>query len=136
MKIVRYESTDMGTFGILTLKDLTLHTIERPWLNNEPFKSCIPAGDYALVPFTRSNGANVYALVGNGVSIEQDYESKRYAILIHIGNYVDDVVGCIAPGLSRDRNMVQHSSKAMGLLMERLTTAVPLLTIEWGEVDV
>ena len=136
MNLTRYESTDMGTFGILTLDDLKLHTIEKPWINNEPFKSCIPAGDYALVSFTRSNGDEVYALYGDGVSIEKSHDAKRYAILIHAGNYVDDIVGCIAPGLSRDRNMVQHSRKAMGLLMEKLSTSVPIINIEWGEVNV
>ena len=134
--LTRYESTSSGTFGVLKLGHSTLHTIERPWLNNKPFESCIPPGEYSLVPFTRPNGDNVYALVGGSVSLDKTDGYKRYLILIHSGNYMTDVVGCIAPGMSRDGNMVTQSKKAMGKIMALLSGIEPhTLTIEFGEVE-
>jgi hypothetical protein len=106
--------------------DLELWTIERPWIEDpdgsrggKPFESCIPDGDYDLIPYQRSNGDEVWALVNTalGVNMFQDDGDGRYAILIHVGNWVDDVVGCIAPGtgrtISNNRVMVTNSKAAM-----------------------
>jgi len=134
MHLKRYESTSDGTFGVLKVNELTLHTVERPWLNNEPFKSCIPEGLYRLIPFTRSNGTEVYALIGDDVSLLQSPNAKRYAILIHAGNYVTDVVGCIAPGLTRHESMVTSSRMAMEMFMKEMKTATPSINIEWSTV--
>lgn len=135
-KLTRYESADDGTFGVMRFGTLELHTIERPWLNNEPFKSCIPPGEYALHPFTRPNGDQVYALTGGTVSLDKTDGFRRYLILIHVGNYMTDVVGCIAPGMYRNGNMVSESKKAMMKLMNLLGGTEPhFLTIEFGEVN-
>jgi hypothetical protein len=56
----------------------------------------------------------------------------RYLVLIHSGNYVDDVVGCIAPGLSRtiynNRIMVGSSRAAMRQLNVRQYTEIEITT--------
>ena len=47
MIIQRLKSPDDRTNGIVTLPDGTEHpSLERPWLNNQPNISCIPAGHY------------------------------------------------------------------------------------------
>ena len=132
-KLTRYESTSSGTFGVMTFDGLTLQTVERPWLNNKSFESCIPAGEYKLEPFTRPNGDNVYALVGGSVSLHKEDGFKRYLVLIHAGNYMTDVVGCIAPGLTRHESMVTSSRNAMGKLMAHLAGGEHSLIIEFGE---
>jgi len=129
----RYESTDSGTFGVMKAGHLTLHTVERPWLNNEPFESCIPPGEYKLIPYTRNNGDEVYALVGGTVSLAKEDGFRRYAILIHIGNWMTDVVGCVAPGLSRSGVMVQNSKMAMDRLMNVLGGQDHTITIDFKE---
>lgn len=130
--LIRYESTSEGTFGIMTFGDLRLHTVERPWLNNKPFESCIPSGEYALTHFIRPNGDRVFALSGGTVSIYKEDGFKRYTVLTHVGNYMKDVVGCIAPGRGRTGNMVTHSRKAIESLISGLP-ADNILTITWGE---
>ena len=131
--LIRYESTSEGTFGVMTFGDLVLHTVERPWLNNKPFESCIPPDTYHLNYFDRPNGDKVFALTGGTVSLYENPKFKRYTVLIHAGNYMKDVVGCIAPGLIRHGSMVSSSRKAMETLME-IVPDNSRLTITFGEV--
>lgn len=138
----RYESTSDGTFGKMTVGDLVLHTVERPWLNNKPFESCIPAGAYRLEPFRRANGDEVYVLLNEdeGITRFQEPKSKRYTILIHAGNWMTDVVGCIAPGIKRsvsnDKPMVTSSRTAMKEMMARMKYHDDNhIVINWGVVE-
>jgi hypothetical protein len=71
----------------------------------------------------------VVALVNPGFGVYHQREDRindvgRFLILIHAGNWVDDVVGCIAPGIRRtvtERGpMVTASRRAMRQLMEWL----------------
>ena len=64
-------------------------TIERPWLNNEPFVSCIPAGKYQFKAYNSPKFPHVWEIL----NVE-----GRDKILIHAGNSKEDVVGCIAVG--------------------------------------
>lgn len=125
----RYAYTLTEVQGRFEAGDLTLQTIERPWISGDrpggkPFESCVPDGDYELVPFERSNGDQVLALYNPdlGVYLHKSDGEGRYAILIHVGNWSDDVVGCIAPGLGRsisnNRVMVTTSRAAMKKLSE------------------
>jgi len=110
-----------------------LHTIERPWVKGPnpggmPFESCVPDGVYQLVPHKRPDGAETVALVNEDLGVWYQKDDRpsdwgRYLVLIHAGNYVDDVVGCIAPGLARtihnNRMMVGSSRDAMRRLNVR-----------------
>lgn len=95
---------DHGVLGeIYHEGKLICKTIERPWVNNRPFVSCIPARTYELEPFARSNGDEVYCLTnefGNVVRTKGEMPANggRYAILIHEGNWMTDFAGCIGPG--------------------------------------
>ena len=118
------------TMGVLEVpEETTYQTIERPWLDNGPFKSCVPLGEYVLVPFTRDEGGQrTYALENHSLGVyvfQSDIpdgltHNTRYGILIHPGNYVKDVVGCIAPGLQRSGEMVTNSRNAFSDLMRIL----------------
>ena len=100
MRIVR-GYTDKGTFGAWYDDSgaFICHSMERPWLNNSPFTSCVPEGTYGLEPYHSSKFGDTYALVNHdlGVGILEG-ESDRYAILIHSANWVEQLQGCIAPG--------------------------------------
>jgi len=133
LELVRYAYHHSVTLGGLRVGDDCYFTIERPWVahhsrGGKPFESCIPDGDYALIPFQRSNGDKVYALenAGLGVHLEQRPDLiGRYAILLHSGNWASDVVGCIAPGLhykidQKGRHMVTNSRAAMSGIMDAL----------------
>ena len=108
----------------MVVGDLELWTIEKPWVPGEHkggkgFESCVPDGHYNLMPYTRQNGDSVLALMNNslGVHLWKEDGPGRYAILIHVGNWSDDVVGCIAPGTGRvianNRVMVTSSKAAL-----------------------
>lgn len=94
----RSPSTDEGTFGVLSFGGQAVRTLELPWRDNRPQRSCIPAGSYPCrivqsPRFGRCYG--VFSVPG------------RSAILIHPANLAGDVElgwtsqlhGCIAPCL-------------------------------------
>lgn len=101
--IKRWGSTPMGSFGELKVyNDVDLafecFTVERPWLDNEPFESCIPDGNYALERHDYGKYSGTFAIVGGTVSHQQEMGYKRFACLFHSANRMGDVVGCIGLG--------------------------------------
>ena len=132
----RYGSTPMGTFGELIIGDFKFHTVERPWLDNKPFVSCIPDGEYKLIPFTRSNGDEVFALINDDITKYKESHSTRYSVLIHKANISDELAGCIAPGVKfgfvKGKRAVLSSGLAMTQIMKLLKyDEEHTLTIEW-----
>lgn len=139
LTLERYCYAEDCTEGWLWLDDGTrLHTIERPWKpgggpGGLPFVSCVPDGSYDLEPYLRPNGDQVLRLRNPDLGVYGDEtdvpaEGGRYLVLIHAGNFVDDVVGCVAPGLDRiihkGRPMVTSSRAAMRLLMSRAVSTL------------
>lgn len=103
MNIVRYSTSDQGTYGILTCKNFWAHTLELPWLDNKSNVSCIPEGAYSTQFVTtrrRIGGIRQMYWV-------QDVPG-RTGILIHPGTwagskamgYRSSVLGCILVGKS------------------------------------
>jgi len=93
----RYYGDTYCTLGIMSiegLEDPIFHTIEKPWLNNEKFVSCIPKGTYICKPFF-SQTLKTYPEVWQVWNVP-----NRTFILIHVANRADQLEGCIATGLS------------------------------------
>lgn len=86
----RFAYTPMGTFGRLLFDEFECYTVERPWLNNKPRESCIPEGTYTLKLGVYNRGGYPAYEVLN--------VPNRSLIKIHVGNTMDDVIGCISPG--------------------------------------
>ena len=139
-------ATEHGTPGIITAGDVTLASLERPWIpekghkGGKPFESCVPDGVYTLRRHTRSTGQIVLALENHALNVyyteaEVPSTGGRYLILIHVGNWVKDVVGCIAPGLARvidaDPFMVTKSLAAMNKIMEFVKGDDARIDIRW-----
>lgn len=86
MIIQRLDSPKDRTNGIFILPDWTEHpSLERPWLNNKPFISCVPAGIYKFVRDTHGRFQwfrllNVY---------------ERTNIELHLGTLPEHSAGCI-----------------------------------------
>jgi hypothetical protein len=108
----RFSYAASETEGVLDLPDHDLATIERPWVpvnapGGKPFASCVPDGKYQLDPWIRgSDGSEVYILSNPELGVyklEEDMPNGvgRFLILLHIANYVRNVVGCIGPGIAR-----------------------------------
>lgn len=96
--LTRFAYTGQGVWGKLALPDGSyLYTVERPWLNNAPFVSCIPDGTYTLAPgFFHRGGYPAMELQG---------VPGRTLIKMHRANQPHELKGCIAPVVSllRDR---------------------------------
>lgn len=130
--LYRHAYLDDCTRGVLHIKGEQFETVERPWVPNRegpggtPFESCIPDGTYRVRSHTRPSGDKVFILSNPQEGVwehdvdRQGVEWGRYLILIHVGNTVDDVVGCIAPGLTGADRSVGSSRAAMGRILTLL----------------
>ena len=134
IRLERFAYLDDCTRGVLHIGNHAFQTIERPWIWNPegpgglPFKSCVPDGTYNLRSYTRPSGKKAFILRSEEKGVYETVDDKggatgRYLILIHPGNTVDDVVGCIAPGLTGDDRFVRDSRKAMAKIVELLNGA-------------
>jgi hypothetical protein len=107
----RSTSDEQRTLGTLTVGFVTYATVERPWLPNPEGpggmrrQSCVPVGEYTVIPHHSANFPNTYALVNHDLGVwYQPHEIPagqkwgRSAILMHVGNLVENVIGCIAVG--------------------------------------
>jgi len=93
LKVIR--ATNSPTFGIMLVDGMPVFvTLELPWMNNEPQISCIPTGSYTC----RKRKASESITAGIGEAFEVVDVPNRSDILIHVGNTVDDIKGCILIG--------------------------------------
>lgn len=112
--LIRYAYTPDETLGLMKFPVMddgssrySLWTVECPWNQNIPFLSAIPDGEYTVQAFDSVDHPNCWVITP---------VQGRTGILIHSGNSVDDVCGCIAPGLTRSGVKVWESRDAMRLL--------------------
>lgn len=115
----RFAYSPFGVFGRLMLPEFECYTVERPWMDNKVRLSCIPEGNYTLkLGAYNRGGYPAYEVTG---------VPGRSLIKIHIGNTIDDVVGCIAPGKSlgymEKKWAVGSSKKAFREFMEAMDGA-------------
>jgi len=142
----RKPTTSTHTEGFLSWAGGVVCTIERPWIDDgtpggKPYESCIPAGKYKLRPHKRGkDGKDVVALINPDLGVyylEEDMpeEGGRFLILMHIANWVKDIVGCIGPGLwktdSAQGRMVKSSAVAMKKVMAYLNNDTAEIEIRW-----
>jgi hypothetical protein len=101
-----------------------------------PFVSCVPDGSYQLLEHVRPDGTEVLALRNPDHGVYYDRGERpdtggRYLILIHSANYVEQVQGCIAPGINHtiydNRVMVTNSRQAMRLIREAQPTHLDIV---------
>lgn len=109
----RFAYGPAATLGRLILDGTVLYTIERPWLDNQPFKSCIPEGVYKVESYSSPKYPDVWEI--------KDVPERTH-ILIHAANYAKDVQGCIGPGMELATNgwWVKSSQNAMKILRMKL----------------
>lgn len=135
LRLKRFSYSPIETEGALTLNDGTVFaTVEQPWVPNpngakggKPFHSCVPDGMYQLLPWNSPSKGDVYILFNPDLGVHRlpaDHAdgSGRDLCLIHVGNYVTDIEGCIAIGRLRAPSWrgVLDSREAMDVLREKL----------------
>lgn len=133
MELERRTFADDFTAGVLTSPHLEepLFTLEQEWradtrhLGGENNNSCVPNGTYGLRPFIRPRNGLIVPLLYNsdlGVYDSEDYlppEGGRFLILMHPGNTIKDIVGCIASGIYKEHTWsVNDSRDAQALIMQ------------------
>jgi hypothetical protein len=88
--LTRYYSA-FGVHGTLETPNNKLYTIEKPWIHNQLFISCIPEGSYIC---------KKYESTRHGLTFEVIDVEGRTHILFHKANSPKDVKGCIGIGRS------------------------------------
>lgn len=68
-----------------------LKTVELKWNNNKRRESCIPIGEYDVVPRSSAKYGKHFYITN---------VPNRDLCLFHAANYSRQLLGCIAPGLS------------------------------------
>ncbi len=98
VNIIRTETSNQGTFGLLSTTGFSCYTGELEWQDNQHGISCIPAGSYQCVWHNSPSKGWVYEVTN---------VPDRGDILIHIANfcgttpeYKTDLLGCIGLGTS------------------------------------
>jgi hypothetical protein len=114
--IDRWAECEFGVFGnIHTYDGGSLYTLEPRWLNNKPFVSCIPVGQY---PIFRDNFRGKYP------NFRLEEVPDRWAIEMHRANVYTELQGCIALGTGlgfmEEMWALQESEKAMDIFMESM----------------
>lgn len=89
----RQTTSDLGTFGVLLRNDMRIaFTCELPWKGNANQISCIPKGNYLVVSRHSPKYGDHWHVTG---------VPGRDLILIHSGNTINDIKGCILIGSAR-----------------------------------
>ena len=114
-----------GVLGRFHIKDQEFYTIERAWVNNEPYISCIPEGNYIALPYSSEKYPDTFEVM--------EVPNRTKILFCHKGNYPHNVQGCFALGLSvwDDRIAVQSSKAAMEKFRE-LTKGVEEIQLSVG----
>jgi hypothetical protein len=101
-----------GVLGKFLLGAHELYTVERPWINNEPYVSCIPEGEYLALPYSSEKYPDTFEL--------QNVPGRTKILFCHIGNYPKNVQGCFALGTDvwDDRIAVKNSGSAIKIFKE------------------
>ena len=115
--------TDQGTFGVLLYEDIPLCvTCELPWRKNQRKISCIPIGSYECNNYTHIKHKNIWKL---------EDVPNRDGILIHVGNTIKDIEGCILVGqfftTIKDLPAIGNSANTLKMLKERLPETFTLV---------
>jgi len=131
--LVRHAYLPSCTLGWLHLGGgEKLATIERPWQPGDhpgglPSESCVPEGLYLLGRHSSDKFPDVFALTAPDLGVWYQPADRpegwgRYGILIHLGNFVRNVQGCIAVGMSHTiitgQQAVDKSQAAMAILRD------------------
>jgi len=119
INIVRDTKTPVETLGHIQAGEVTHDYLERPDLDDQPMVSCIPCGSYALEPHISGHlheddgvtPLHTYAFVNHalgvfhhGEDVPAGYDGAypvRVECLFHPADFVEQLEGCGAPGLSR-----------------------------------
>jgi len=136
LKLIR-AYLDNCTLGTVYYKGAQIvKTVEKPWLSNQPFISCIPPGIYNLEPFDSDKHPDCFIIWNHNLGVgKYKGDSVRYGCLFHVANFPHQVEGCVGPGLELHPSTwgVKDSRKGMKklrCLIKRLIKDNNIIQIE------
>lgn len=132
----RFYQDERQTLGTLKVGAVTMFTIERPWLGNQPNVSRIPEGRYMFGLEAVEDRQVIRLKTGGGIY------GERTLINIEVANYARELEGCIGLGLGVSvhgdvRNgayMTTKSADAYAILLEMLEELDPKVDC-WLKID-
>ena len=115
LHLIREEYTNRSTIGRLYIdEEEYCFTLENPYLGNNRNVSCIPTGVYRWRKRLDAQSKYKYE------HLHIYNVPNRNWILVHIGNFPQDTLGCILPGRTKGEDAVLSSKPAFDGLMHRL----------------
>lgn len=146
LTLVRDYAGEDCTLGPLTVNGHTFDTLAPPWkadprgVCGHPDQSCVPAGEYQLVPHDTPAHPRTWALVNSALGIYHETVPEgcfgRTAVLLHTGNFPRDSLGCILIGRTRryvgEQWMVTDSRNAFAEFKAILPWTEHVLTISYA----
>lgn len=131
-----WETMENGIQGHLVFPSgYKIPTLERPWKNNEPNVSCIDCGMHDLI--FRDSSLTKRLTKGNHEKTWEILDVEgRTDILVHIGNFVHNSLGCVLVGTSHGTDSegmptVWKSADAFEIFLEKmLTEEIEIIIIE------
>lgn len=128
LTLLRYESSSLGTFGVLLHGSRWLcHTLEPADCSGH--KNCaVASGVYPLImEYSPHFGVMLPTIVVKG----------RSGIRFHAGNSVIDTKGCVLPGRTRECYKVQASGVALQDLITYISThnITKLKVVNYDEIS-
>lgn len=117
LELRRHWYTLASTMGMLTLDGAPAgFTLEPP--KDHPKHPCIAAGRYPVSRYESPKFARTVLLL-EGVPGHDWIE-------IHVLNFPDQTEGCIGVGLTRGRDFIEHSARALDTLLTNLDGATSI----------
>ena len=105
IKLIRDSQSEKGTHGNFRILGDSYHSMEQPDLGNLPYKSCVPQGDYDLIPWTSPKYGPVYIMVNEDLNVYKFENSpgrpdngRFLCLFVHKGNYPRNFQGCVGAG--------------------------------------
>lgn len=134
---------EIGTFSDVVAGGVLLgRSVEQPWNNNKRFESCVPGGEYQLIPYISTEYGPVYLLHNPELNVyafksQCKSDTDRYGcIFVHRGSYPHDFQGCIGLGdqYIKSLGLVKNTRKTCKETMDLLYSMdeAHTLTIERG----
>lgn len=134
LELVRLSTSMLGTVGVFLDDGIPLClSLEEPWLNNERSISCIPEGAYDCTWERHPQFSHAKRIA------RLSKVPDRSGILIHPGNTLDDIEGCIIPGkdfsIRNSKLFLEFSTYSLDKIRIAVDDKPFILNIIWAGSD-
>lgn len=120
-----------GTIGTIVLGDQIWWTMEPPWKENKRGVSCVPDGDYVLLPWSSEKYGKCFIMVNPDLKVYRDLktaereapgEGRSKCLFVHKGNFVNNFQGCVGAshGYDEEKDMLLSSTIQACVRLNRL----------------